>query len=87
MPPTQSPALGGGDLVADALGGDLALELGKRKQDIQRQPAPRRHQEGRRASVALNADCKISRFRMRKFVMPVRRHPLDLSADLPGARP
>ena len=34
-------ALGGGDLVADALGGDLALELGKRQQDVQRQPPHR----------------------------------------------
>ena len=29
------------DLVADALGGDLALELGKRQQHVQRQPAHR----------------------------------------------
>ena len=34
-------ALGGGDLVADALGGDLALELGKGQQNIQRQPPHR----------------------------------------------
>jgi hypothetical protein len=32
----------GGDLVADALGGDLALELGEGQQDVQRQPAHRR---------------------------------------------
>ena len=31
-------ALGGGDLVSDALGGDLSLELGKRQQNIQGQP-------------------------------------------------
>ena len=34
--------LGGGDLVADALGGDLALELGEGEQHVQRQPAHRR---------------------------------------------
>ena len=32
-------ALGGRDLVADALCGDLALELGKREQDGERQAA------------------------------------------------
>ena len=32
-------ALGGGDLVADALAGDLALELGEGEQHVQRQPA------------------------------------------------
>ena len=34
-------ALGGGDLVPDALGGDLALELGKRQQDVEGQPPHR----------------------------------------------
>ena len=34
-------ALGGRDLVPDALRGDLALELGERQQHIQRQPAHR----------------------------------------------
>ena len=34
-------AFGGGDLVPDALGGDLALELGKRQQHVQGQPAHR----------------------------------------------
>ena len=34
-------ALGGGNLVPDALGGDLALELGKRQQDVERQPPHR----------------------------------------------
>ena len=33
----QPLALGGGDLVANALGGDLPLELGKRQQHIQGQ--------------------------------------------------
>jgi hypothetical protein len=31
-------ALGGGDLVADALGRDLALELGEAQEHVQRQP-------------------------------------------------
>src|SRR5262249_36270166 len=35
----QPLALGGGDLVADALGGDLAFKLGKRQQHVQRQSA------------------------------------------------
>src|SRR6266540_4935244 len=35
----ESLALGGADLVPDPLGGDLALELGKRQQDIQGQSA------------------------------------------------
>ena len=35
----QALLLGGGDLVADALGGDLALELGEGQQHVQRQPA------------------------------------------------
>jgi hypothetical protein len=35
-------AFGGPDLVADALGGDLALKLGKGQQDIERQAAHRR---------------------------------------------
>jgi hypothetical protein len=34
-------AFGGPDLVADALGGDLALELGERQQDIEREPPHR----------------------------------------------
>ena len=34
-------ALGGGDLVPDPLGGDLALELGKGQQHIERQPPHR----------------------------------------------
>src|SRR6516165_265781 len=34
-------ALGSRDLVADALGGDFALELGKRQQDVEGQPAHR----------------------------------------------
>ena len=34
--------LGGRDLVADALAGDLALELGKRQQDVERQAPHRR---------------------------------------------
>src|SRR3977135_240825 len=34
-------ALGGGDLVPDALGGDLALKLGKRQQDVEGQPPHR----------------------------------------------
>ena len=33
--------LGGRDLVADALAGDLALELGKRQEDVERQAAHR----------------------------------------------
>jgi hypothetical protein len=33
----ETLAFGSGDLVADALGGDLALELGKRQQHVQRQ--------------------------------------------------
>ena len=37
----EALAFGGGDLVPDALGGDLALELGKRQQHVQRQPAHR----------------------------------------------
>ena len=37
----KSLALGGGDLVADALGGDLPLELGKGQQHVERQPAHR----------------------------------------------
>ena len=37
----QSLALGGGDLVADTLGGDLPLELGKGQQHVERQPAHR----------------------------------------------
>jgi hypothetical protein len=37
----QPLALGGGDLVADALGGDFPLKLGKRQQHIQRQPPHR----------------------------------------------
>ena len=35
----QAPLLGGGDLVANALGGDLALELGEGQQHVERQPA------------------------------------------------
>src|SRR6476620_3938159 len=34
--------LGGRDLVADALAGDLALELGKRQEDVERQASHRR---------------------------------------------
>ena len=34
-------ALGGGDLVPDAFGGDFALELSKRQQNIPRQPSHR----------------------------------------------
>ncbi len=34
-------ALGGGYLVPDALGGDLALELGKGQQDVEGQPSHR----------------------------------------------
>ena len=34
-------ALGGGDLVPDALGGDLPLELGKRQQHVEGQPPHR----------------------------------------------
>src|SRR5437016_12783496 len=34
----QPLALGGRDLVPDALGSDVPLELGKRQQDIERQP-------------------------------------------------
>ena len=37
----KSLAFGGRDLVPDALGGDLALELGKRQQHIERQPSHR----------------------------------------------
>src|SRR5438105_5785501 len=37
----QPLALGGRDLVADALGSDFPLELGKRQQDIERQPPHR----------------------------------------------
>jgi hypothetical protein len=45
MPPTQRPLrLGRRNLVPDALGGDLALELGEREQDVQRQPS---HGRGR----------------------------------------
>ena len=35
----QPLALGGADLVADTLAGDLALELGEGQQHVQRQPA------------------------------------------------
>ena len=35
----ESLAFGGGDLVADALAGDLPLELRKRQQHVQREPA------------------------------------------------
>ena len=35
----QPPALGGADLVADPLAGDLALELGKGQQHIEGEPA------------------------------------------------
>src|SRR5262249_19716858 len=35
-------ALGGGDLVADALRGDLALELGKGQENVEGQPTHRR---------------------------------------------
>ena len=42
MPPTHRPfALGGGDLVANALGGDFALELRKRQQHVEGQAAHR----------------------------------------------
>ena len=34
-------AFGGADLVADALGGDLPLELGEGQQDIESEPAHR----------------------------------------------
>jgi len=37
----QSFALGSGDFVPDALGGDFALELGKGQEDIEGQPAHR----------------------------------------------
>ena len=37
----QTLALGGGNFVADPLGGDLALELGKRQQDVEGQPPHR----------------------------------------------
>src|SRR5436309_5348694 len=37
----ETLALGGRNLVADALGGHLTLELGKRQQDIERQPPHR----------------------------------------------
>src|SRR6516162_9217011 len=37
-PDPQPLALGGRDLVADALGGHFPLKLGKRQQDVQRQP-------------------------------------------------
>src|SRR5216684_7290686 len=40
-PDPQPLALGGCDLVADTLGGDLPLELGERQQDIERQPPHR----------------------------------------------
>ena len=40
-PDPQPLALGGRDLVADALGGHLTLKLGKRQQDIERQPPHR----------------------------------------------
>ena len=40
-PHPHAPGLRCGDLVADALGGDLALELGERQQHVQRQPAHR----------------------------------------------
>lgn len=53
-PPTQSPlAFGGGDLVADALGGDLPLELGKGRQHVKRQAAHR----GRRVAVLTELYC------------------------------
>ncbi len=38
----QVGGLGRRDLVSDALGGDLSLELGKRQQDVQRQTSHRR---------------------------------------------
>ena len=41
-----------GDLVADALGGDLPLELGKGQKNIQRQPAHR----GRGVELLGNGD-------------------------------
>ena len=37
----QALALGGGDLVPDAFGGDLAFELGKRQQHVEGQPSHR----------------------------------------------
>jgi hypothetical protein len=38
LPPIHIPyLLGGGDLVADALGGDLAFELGEGEEDIEGQ--------------------------------------------------
>ncbi len=39
--PSTCPSFGGGDLVADALAGDLALELGEGQQDVEGQPAHR----------------------------------------------
>src|SRR5437870_1006438 len=40
-PDPQSLALGGRDLVSNALGGDFPLELSKRQQDVQGQPPHR----------------------------------------------
>src|SRR5216117_559566 len=48
----QPLALGGRDLVADALGSDFPLELGKRQQDIERQPPHR----GRRVELLGDRD-------------------------------
>ena len=48
----QALALGGGDLVPDALGGDLPLELGKRQQHVEGQPPHR----GRRVELLRHGD-------------------------------
>src|SRR5213080_3561107 len=51
-PDPQPLALGGRDFVADALGGDFPLELGKRQEDIERQPPHR----GRRIELLGDGD-------------------------------
>ena len=48
----QALALGGGDLVPDALGGDLPFELGKRQQHVEGQPPHR----GRRVELLRHGD-------------------------------
>ena len=50
-----SRTFGGGDLVADALAGDLALELRERQQDVEREARVRLSLRRRRAFEELRA--------------------------------
>src|SRR5437016_14202408 len=52
-PDPQPLALGGRDLVSNALGGDFPLELSKRQQDIERQPL---HRGGRLVLLGAERD-------------------------------